>query len=180
MLTRVVQRKSPRGPALVALAGAVAAVALFAAVALAALVTDSGTHDLTVPNKNTSTGLVDIGNATVEYIGSSANNQSSGTGIFDPFVRLQASPTEQGFNTDANVTLDAKSGIWTHAIQVNAIPVVDCDGDGAGTATCWELFVDINDSNTAKRISLNAVQIFFTDSDVLSGYTAGPPPSFST
>ena len=51
-----------------------------AAIALAALVTDSGTHDLTVPNKNVSTGLVDIGNASVEYIGSSAQNQASGTG----------------------------------------------------------------------------------------------------
>ena len=66
-----------------------------AAIALAALVTDSGTHDLTVPNKNVSTGLVDIGNASVEYIGSSAQNQASGTGLFDPFVRLQGSPTEK-------------------------------------------------------------------------------------
>jgi uncharacterized repeat protein (TIGR01451 family) len=165
---------------LVALAGAVAAVGLFAAVALAALVTDSGTHDLTVPNKNTSSGLVDIGNASVEYIGSSANNQSSGTGIFDPFVRLQGSPTEQGFNTNGAVEFDTKSGQWTHAIKVGAIPVVDCDGSGPGTATCWELFVDINENNTAKRVSLNAVQIFFSDSFVLSGYTAWPPPSFTT
>lgn len=141
-----------------------------AAIALAALVTDSGTHDLTVPNKNVSTGLVDIGNASVEYIGSSAQNQASGTGLFDPFVRLQGSPTEKGYNTDGAVAFDTKSGTWTHAIKVNAIPVVDCDGDGAGTATCWELFVDINDSNTAKRISLNEVEIWFTTNANLVGF----------
>jgi uncharacterized repeat protein (TIGR01451 family) len=150
---------------------AVVAAGLFAAVALAThVVIDTGDKDVTVLNKDNSSGLVSLGTASVEYIGSSANNQSSGTGIFDPFVRLQADPTEQGFNTDAPVTLDAKSGKWTHAIKVNAIPVVDCDGGGTGTATCWELFVDINENNTAKRVSLNEVEIWFTDSATLSPY----------
>ena len=170
MITSVIQRKRPRWPVLLFIGGAVVAAGLFAAVALAALVNDSGDFDVTVPDKNSSSALVDLGNASVEYIGSSANNQSSGTGVFDPFVRLQADPTEQGFNTDAAVTLDAKSGKWTHAIKVNAIPVVDCDGPGGSSATCWELFVDINENNTAKRVSLNDVQIWFTDSATLSPY----------
>ena len=174
MITRLFKWKRRRGAALVVIAGLVAAGAT-AGVVFAALVTDSGTHDLTVPNKETSTGLVSLGNASVEYIGSSANNQSSGTGLFDPFVRLQGSPAEEGFNTDAPVTLDTKTGIWTHAILASAIPVVDCDGTGSGTATCWELFVDINDSNNAKRISLNDVEIWFTDSATLSGYPFAEP-----
>ena len=37
----------------------------------------------------------DVSRSEVEYIGSSANNQSSGTGIFDPFVRLQGGPIEK-------------------------------------------------------------------------------------
>jgi uncharacterized repeat protein (TIGR01451 family) len=170
VLTSVIQRKRPRQQALLVLGGAVVAAGLFAAVALAALVTDSGTHDLTVPNKNTSTGLVSIGNASVEYIGSSASNQASGTGLFDPFVRIQGSPTEKGYNTDGAVDFDTKTGTWTHAIKVNAIPVVDCDGAGPGTATCWELFNDINESNTAKRISLNEVEIWFTTNANLVGF----------
>ena len=170
MITSVVQRRRPRRPVLVLMGAAVVAAGLFAAVALAALVTDTGDFDVTVPDKDHSSPLVDIGNASVEYIGSSAANESSGTGIFDPFVRLQADPTEQGFNTDAAVTLDAKSGKWTHAIKVSAIPVVDCDGPGGGSATCWELFVDINENNTAKRVSLNDVEIWFTDSATLSPY----------
>jgi uncharacterized repeat protein (TIGR01451 family) len=107
---------------------------------------------------------------SVEYIGSSANNQASGTGLFDPFVRLQGSPTEKGYNTGGAVAFDTKSGTWTKAIKVNAIPIVDCDGTGPGTATCWELFNDINESNTAKRISLNVVEVWFTTNANLVGY----------
>jgi uncharacterized repeat protein (TIGR01451 family) len=156
-------RTNRRLPRKLAVLAAITALIAGVTGALAATVTDIGTYDLTVPNKNASTGLVSLGNASVEYIGSSANNQASGTGLFDPFVRVQGSPTEQGFNTDAATTFDAKTGKWTHAIKVNAIPVVSCDGSGTGP-TCWELFVDINDSNNAKRISLNDVQIWFTDS----------------
>jgi len=136
MITSVVQRRRPRRPVLVLMGAAVVAAGLFAAVALAALVTDTGDFDVTVADKGSSSGLVDLGNASVEYIGSSANNQSSGTGIFDPFVRLQADPTEQGFNTDAAVTLDAKSGKWTHAIKVNAIPV-DAQGRPLRPCISW-------------------------------------------
>ena len=148
---------------------AIAAIAFMASNALA-VVFDTGTYDLTVADKDHSTGLVDIGNASVEYIGSSASNQASGTGLFDPFVRLQGSPTEKGYNTDGTVAFDTKTGTWTHAIKVNAIPLVDCDGSGSGTATCWELFVDINDGNNTKRISLNEVEIWFTTNANLVGF----------
>jgi uncharacterized repeat protein (TIGR01451 family) len=150
--------------------GAIAAVGLFASVALAALVSDSATVSVEVADKNHSSGLVSLGNASVEYIGSAAANEASGTGLFDPFVRLQGSPTEKGYNTDGAVAFDTKSGTWTHAIKANAIPVVDCDGSGGGTALCWELFVDINESNTAKYISLNEVEIWFTTDPNLVGF----------
>src|SRR5262249_29739895 len=90
-----------------------------------ALVTDTGTYDITVPNKNTSAGPLTLATSggSVEYIGSSAQNQASGTGLFDPFVRLQGTPTEKGYNTNGAVQFDTKSGTWTHAIKVNAIPI---------------------------------------------------------
>lgn len=170
MIRRVFRRKQPRGFALLAtVASVLVAAGLLAATALA-LVFDSGSYDVQVADKNASSGLVDIGNASVEYIGSSAANESSGTGIFDPFVRLQGAPTEKGYNTDGAVAFDTKSGQWTKAILASAIPVVDCDGTGAGTATCWELFVDINESNTAKYISLNEVEVWFTTNKDLVGY----------
>jgi uncharacterized repeat protein (TIGR01451 family) len=151
-------------------------IGLITSVALA-LVSDVGTYDLTVQDKNDSSDLISLGNASAEYIGSSADNQASGTGLFDPFVRLQGSPTEKGYNTDGAVQFDTKSGNWTHAIKVNAIPIVDCDGDGSGTDTCWELFADINESNNAKRISLNEVEIWFTTDPTLVGYV--DPTGFS-
>jgi len=138
----------------------------------AALVSDTGTYDITVADKNHSAGPLTLSpsGGTVEYIGSSAQNQASGTGLFDPFVRLQGGPTEKGYNTNGAVQFDTKAGTWTHAIKVSAIPIVDCDGSGPGTATCWELFNDINESNTAKRISLNVVEIWFTTNPNLVGY----------
>jgi uncharacterized repeat protein (TIGR01451 family) len=149
---------------------AATAALLFSSVALA-LVQDSGTHSVIVAD-STESAFADppLQNAIVEYIGSSADNQSSGTGIFDPFVRLQGSPTEQGFNTDGPVEDETKSGKWTHAIKVGAIPIVDCDGNEATAGDCWELFVDINESNTAKYISLNEVEIWFTDDANLVDY----------
>lgn len=147
---------------------------LVASVVLA-LISDSGTHDITVADSGTS-ATADLGNATVEYIGSSASNQASGTGLFDPFLRLQGSPTEKGYNTCSQAScggdvtqFETKTGTWTKAILASAIPVVDCGGDLAGT-NCWELFVDINDGNNAKRVSLNEVEVWLTTNARLTGY----------
>jgi hypothetical protein len=174
MFTRVVQRKRPRLPALLFVGGAVLAAGLLAAVALAYVdgtaTLPGGTCDVQVPNSGESKDCTTDAGANVEYIGSSADNTSSGTGLFDPFVRLQASPRETGFNTDGAVQFGTKAGKWTHAILVSGIPVVDCDGDDPGTAMCWELFVDINEGNNAKHISLNEVEIYFAGSPLLTDY----------
>jgi uncharacterized repeat protein (TIGR01451 family) len=150
---------------------------LIASVALA-LISDSGTYDITVPNSGESE-VADLGNATVEYIGSSADNQASGTGLFDPFVRLQGSPTEEGYNTcsqsscGGNVSeFQTKPGTWTKAILASAIPQVDCDGDASTPEKCWELFVDINEGNNAKRVSLNEVEVWLTTNSRITGYDA--------
>jgi uncharacterized repeat protein (TIGR01451 family) len=176
MITRVIQRKRPRRSAfLLITAGAVASL-LVAAVALA-IISDSGSYTVVVPNSGSSL-TADLGNATVEYIGSSASNQSSGTGLFDPFVRLQGSPTEAGYNTcsqnscGGDVTeFQTKPGSWTHAILASAIPVVDCGGDLVGTL-CWELFNDINEGNSAKYISLNEVEVWLTTNANITDYDA--------
>jgi uncharacterized repeat protein (TIGR01451 family) len=171
MFDRLLKWKRPRGFALLAIVAGIVVMGVAASVALA-LVSDTGTYDITVQDKDHSAGPLPLSpsGGSVEYIGSSASNQASGTGLFDPFVRLQGSPTEKGYNTDGAVQFDTKSGTWTHAIKVNAIPIVDCDGTGPGTATCWELFNDINESNTAKRISLNVVEVWFTTNANLVGY----------
>jgi uncharacterized repeat protein (TIGR01451 family) len=191
MFTRVIQRKRPRLSALLFMGGAIVAAGLFAAIVLAVVpIFDTGTVgpdfdtpcDVTVADNTTSEDCqLGPAGAFVSYIGSSDTlRQSSGTGLFDPFLRLQADPNEQGFNTDAKATLDAKPGPWTKAILVSAIPVVACNRFTGDTARCWELFVDINENNTAKRVSLNKVEIYFTDAQKLTGYPGFATPTGNT
>jgi uncharacterized repeat protein (TIGR01451 family) len=160
MIRRVFKWKPPRGFARLAIvAGILVAAGLLGAAVYAAIPpppADSGCGSIEVPDKDTSATCTTNDGAIVDYIGSSASNQASGTGLFDPFVRLQATPTEQGFNTNAAVTFDAKTGTWTHAILVSAIPVVTING-----TRYWELFNDINETNSTKPISLNKVEIYF-------------------
>jgi len=191
VITRVFQRKHPRraAPAIVA-AGVIIAATLLATGALAALVADSGTVNIIVPDENSSAAFTFASGANVEYIGDASNHQSSGTGLFDPFVRIQGSartaPTEKGYNTCSQSTcggdvsqFDTKTGSWTKAIKATAIPIVDCDGAGSGTATCWELFNDINEGNAAKYISLTKVEVWFTDNARITSYPFSPGGTFN-
>src|SRR5262245_28840026 len=58
--------------------------------------------------------------------------QPTGTGVIDPFVRLQKNGSERGFNTDhspLNGELgDIKAGAWTHSLQVSDLVPVIHDG----------------------------------------------------
>jgi hypothetical protein len=177
MTARVRALKS-RGRRLIALVVLGGALAGMFAVAALALISDTETAqgcDIQVQNKNGTAACTTTAGAVVRYIGDS--NQtfgSSGTGTFNPFVRLQGSPTEAGYNTNGTTQFDTKTGTWTHAIKISEIPVRTEDG----CSSCWELFVDINDSNTDKVISLNDMEIWFTTNANLTGYTA--PTGFAS
>jgi uncharacterized repeat protein (TIGR01451 family) len=178
MITRVVHWKRRRGSKLLVIGAILVVAGVTAATVYAVFLTDSGTVDVQVTSKATS--KVDIqttGGAFVSYFGDSDTTfGASGTGQFNPFVRLQASPAEQGFNTNAAVTFDAKTGTWTHAIKVSEIPQRPCPDQNpspppaAGSETCFELFNDVNENNTAKNIALNKVDIWFTQDPNLTGY----------
>jgi uncharacterized repeat protein (TIGR01451 family) len=133
-----------------------------------AAVSDSGTYSVVVPDHTQSASATTSGGALVTYIGDSAADGSSGTGIFDPFVRLQGSPTEQGYNTNGAKEFNTKTGTWTHAILVSDIPVVTVNGKNY-----WELFNDINETNSTAYVSLNKVEAYFTSNANLTGYSAG-------
>jgi uncharacterized repeat protein (TIGR01451 family) len=165
--------------------GAVAAL-LASGVALALIQDGPGTFDIRVASSSADAVTADLGNATVTYIPSAGDDQASGTGLFDPFVRLQGSPTEEGYNTcsqsqcGGDVTeFETKTGSWTKAILASAIPQVDCGGDLAGT-DCWELFVDINEGNNAKHVSLNEVEVWLTTDPRLTGYNTDDESGFAT
>lgn len=133
---------------------------------------DGGTLDLRVGDRTGFASGTTTDGAIVEYIGD--QNQSfgsSGTGNFDSFVRLQGSPEERGYNTDANgqgKEFQTKAGQWTHSMKVSEIPVITVDGQ-----PYWELWADINDSNSDPEITLGDVEIFFTADPALTGYDFG-------
>ncbi len=91
----------------------------------------------------------------------------TGTGVYNPFLRVQASPTEQGFNTDFGgpadpngsdkVPLDDVSGIWTRSIQLQNIGTVTVGG-----IDYYQFTLDINEPNgyPAAYLSLDQVQIY--------------------
>jgi hypothetical protein len=148
----------------------IAASALLASTALA-VVSDSGTYDVQVaadtdacPTETTTAG------AKITYL--SQDNPcgelgASGTGVFESFERLQASPNEEGFNTDTNQVLDNVDGKWTHSILVSDIPVIS-----EGGQLYWELYADINEGNGGTfdqpHISLNDVDVYFSNDGALT------------
>jgi hypothetical protein len=88
--------------------------------------------------------------------------QPTGTGVFDPFVRLQANESEQGYNTD-NTTFqfDEKAGIWTHSITLAQVGLVTLSG-----TSYREFSLDINEPNNgdASKLTLDRMQIFLSGS----------------
>lgn len=166
MITRVLKWKRPRPLALLAIVGAFVAAGLFAAVALA----DSSGNpdcDIQVQNKTETDICTTDALAKVRYIGDKSQSfGSSGTGTFSPFVRLQGSTSEAGYNTDGTLEFDTKAGTWTSTILVSEIPIRTEDG----CIDCWELWVDINESNSTSTVSLNEMEIWFTTNANLTGY----------
>ncbi|MHC5154940.1 MAG: hypothetical protein ACYSO3_02200 [Planctomycetota bacterium] len=51
---------------------------------------------------------------------------STGTGLFEPFVRLGIGTrgVESGYNTAGTLEFNTKSGLWTHPIQLKDIPEI--------------------------------------------------------
>jgi hypothetical protein len=95
---------------------------------------------------------------------------SSGTGTFDPFVRVQGSPTEAGYNTNGTEEFDTKTGKWTHAIKLSDIPIVNYD-----SGLFREFQVDINEQTGGDNeyVSLDVIEIYLTDDPDITGYPFG-------
>ena len=124
---------------------ALAAVGLLAAQAQASIV------DLTTAGAS---GM--IGDAFFVQI----DDQSTGTGVIDPFVRIQNSGTEQGFNTDLRpLTGDLadvnSSAQYTHSIKVNEFAVRDYNG-----TPVLRFLLDINQTNANPLLSLDKMMVF--------------------
>ena len=90
---------------------------------------------------------------------------STGTGVFDPFVRIQGNGVEKGYNTDGAVEFETKGGIWTHSVLLSDIPLVY---EGA-----WyrEFLLDTDQNGGPGRyLSLDELIISLETAGNLSGY----------
>jgi MYXO-CTERM domain-containing protein len=96
----------------------------------------------------------------------------TGTGIFEPFLRLQAKGVEEGFNTDFGgpvdpvgshqPPLDDVSGIWTRSITLGELAAVT-DGD----LSYYNLALDINEPNGGGQnlLSLDELRLYTVAGD---------------
>jgi hypothetical protein len=89
---------------------------------------------------------------------STNEQQPTGTGVFQPFVRIQANGFEHGYNTSGSpLPFDEKSGIWTHDLRLSDMGITSVSG-----VAYYEFRLDVNESNggTNSLISLDRVQIY--------------------
>ncbi len=166
-------KRGSRGRARAKFAGVAGVISLLV-LGVAGVFADGGSFSVEVNDKTEyAAGSTDDG-AIVEYIGDdNVTFGASGSGIFDSFLRVQEDTDESGYNTDGDLEFDTKSGAFTHSILVSEIPIVPCESlDGSETTAglCWELFADINDSDSTPLISLNELEIYFTDDSEITGY----------
>jgi hypothetical protein len=90
--------------------------------------------------------------------------QPTGTGVIQPFLRVQNDPTEQGYNT-SGVTpaapFDDKAGPWTHDLTFADLMTTAVNVNGQ---LYFKLLVDINEPGGSKSfLSLDQLQ-FYTSS----------------
>jgi len=109
----------------------------------------------------------DAGNGAIFY---STDIQPTGTGVIQPFVRIQAKPTEEGYNTDGPIEFDTKDHTgqnWTHSITLSQVPIVTING-----VQYREFLLDINetDSKVGRFLSMNEFELFQSTSNVLTGF----------
>jgi hypothetical protein len=92
-----------------------------------------------------------------------ADPQSTGTGVISSFVRLQNSPTQEGYNASARPVMPDvnTSPTFTRDIQLSEVPVV-VNPAGAPAGSYYEFLLDINQiaNPTTSYISLNKLQIY--------------------
>ena len=98
---------------------------------------------------------------------------STGTGLFDSFLRLQAqgnNTVEVGYNTDGVVEFDAKDDPFTHAILLSDIPAIK-----VGDVIYREFVADLNEGNAAgdEFLTFDYAEIYLTGDPNLTGYPFG-------
>ena len=98
----------------------------------------------------------------------STNIQPTGTGVIDPFLTIQRTGTEQGYNTEAKkYQFDEKRQNYTNALPLNSLQAVTING-----IQYYQFLLDINEPNNDPEnlLSLNKVQLYLGNTDSPTGF----------
>ncbi|MGQ7829759.1 SdrD B-like domain-containing protein, partial [Altererythrobacter sp. Z27] len=92
-------------------------------------------------------------------------DSTSGTGVIQAFVRVQATGDEEGYNTDGVLVYDENSSdSFTHSLLLNEVPIVIIDG-----VEYYEFRLDINQTNSNPLLSLNELKLYSTSDPNITG-----------
>ena len=100
------------------------------------------------------------------------DEQPTGTGFIDSFVRMQNRGFERGYNSDFRpVEFDEKTDPnFTRSLLLDEVPIVNVNG-----IDYRQFLLDINEPSAgdAKFLSLDALEIFLGSAGDLTGYPTG-------
>jgi hypothetical protein len=109
----IYEKKTMKQQSIIVFVLTIAAVTLVASRAYASLV------DLTVESEGTINGAI---------FQRFDPETSTGTGVINPFLRIQGKGVEEGYNMDTTIAFETKEGPWTRSLSLNDIPLVTIDG----------------------------------------------------
>jgi len=101
-------------------------------------------------------------------IWSTIDPHSTGTGVFEPFVRIQGNGVEEGYNTDGSPLWEqTKSGIWTHSLQLSDLQV--------DTAGYYVFVLDADEiaNESSSKLSIDSFIISLQNDPALTGDPSG-------
>jgi hypothetical protein len=87
--------------------------------------------------------------------------QPTGTGYIQSFLRVQASPAEEGYNTSGGTPFDDKAGPFTHDIRVSDL---EATIEVIGNVSYYKLLLDVNEPGGSKSlVSLDRLEFYTSD-----------------
>ena len=99
------------------------------------------------------------------------DQQPAGTGFIDPFLRVQASPTEQGYNTDGGFPFDDKNPHnFQHSVLLSSLATFDING-----SSYFKFMLDANQSGLSNQtFTMTQLQLYTANSGSLLPMSLNP------
>lgn len=111
-----------------------------------------------IPSRAVELNLLAGGTGTINgAIFTTTDNQSTGTGVIDSFVRIQQNGTESGYNADARPVMPDvnTSATFTRDLTLGSVPKVTISG-----TEYYEFLLDINQTSANPNLTLHTLQLW--------------------